>query len=91
MSHERLLPHIPSPLLVAAGKTLPDAEICTDPHMDVQVLVTIRYERMTSKRGKMSRSFWTAAEAEVRVEGEDGWEILKRSKGVSGTGSFLNK
>ena len=85
---DRLLPYIPGPLLAAAGRALPDANGCTDPAREVQLLVTIRYERKDNHKRDKSY-FWTACEADVKVQGEDGWIAPEPTQGASSTSGFL--
>ena len=65
--HEgRLLPHIPGPVLSRGSKVLPDAATVTDSFMDVQVIVTVRYERKSHAHGRSARNYyWTADSAEI--------------------------
>ena len=73
MADENVLRFIPGDCIAAAGKTLPDAEKDKEAFREVVVDVPgffkakIRFERFHSKRGKMSRWFWTPESAE-RVE-----------------------
>jgi len=74
MTEERVLPHIPGPILAAASRQLPDPKSAEDKFMEVRVVMYVRYERMSSSHGKSPTNyFWTPDEARI-VMGEEGEE-----------------
>ena len=66
-----ILPHIRGDQLARAGNTLPPAAADQDQYASVEIEVPglghvrIKYELMTSKRGRSRHWFWTATFAEL--------------------------
>jgi hypothetical protein len=73
MAKENVLRFIPGDYIAAAEQALPNAATDTEAFREVVIDVPqwfsakIRFKRFHSKRGKMSRWFWTAESAE-RIE-----------------------
>lgn len=60
-----LLSLLPLAILSEGQSRLPNAADCNEPYLEVPVMVLIKYQRMTNKKGKSRNSFWSADEAKL--------------------------
>lgn len=66
-----LLSLLPLAVLSEGKSRLPLAAECSEPYLEVPVMVMIKYRRMESRKGKSRHSFWTADEARLIAGGAE--------------------